>query len=1345
MDNFKLYNYIVDAYNISPYLYTDIESKPTTYNETLSILNENYNLSEDLLLRLLFSKYIYDQELTIDNGSYIRFMLNENRNTINFYRTENIIGNTYYFEDNFNIMNILDDAAKPYMNENIIDFDISKYASYNVKCYLFYLDIISQLYARLFELKKYKQSVTVYEIQLRSRYMINGTNSMILYATQDQNATFNMRIRITRSNTDVLEKTDCFADRSICNIYNIFKKDIERHINYFNGDDIKYTSLIYIKTIEYFYKMCRLKLMYMIAHSIYLLPYTSATKDIHDNIENYILEYILPVFTNFKNAINLNILKDDDMINSKNLLYNKYVIDTSTMLQSINNKLKNNKSQLIINKSTIKTIDYKYKEANTKYIISAFLLFGVILSSLLIYNLNIKYKAKSFIFLIQCVFIIVVVILIYSSYGYWNYNIESFEDIDIIFPRQLPKPENLRWINYIQSFYYDDNTLVRIKASDTMNRPISIFDNNDTTSWSTTNQFTNGSANRNMKGFGYNAEWVLIDLGEYIKIKQYSLSYGSVGNGAKSFKVYGTNNNKAWVAINDATNATFGAEYWTLLSEKTNIYNINDALPYILDDTKINYYRFYLLMVSDIRIGGTVLNIKNWILYGTRKIETIEIKLDSKNYTSSEYAQNIDNLKLPDTYDDSRLINWDINLYGNSEQQSVNAVLDLSIGTYAFNSGTNLNKSYTNNTDILDVYDSGYVTGTIITNKNIVNTYYALNIKYYNNMWDESQNELITNLDNISNLAANTSNRLIQRRLDLITSNALLSACNLANQKLEDRRQSSNLELNRLIDIYNYTCNIMNSNNILNNLIYNSNILKTNYDKLVGEVEYFRGIVQGLIREDATLAANISTARQQRDQILTDLQKYEGLIDAETNRQISVISDRANSPEYRTLIITAAVNYVSNLSRDYDYDLPQGYERELNSLRGATSILAGSITGLNTTISGLISTSNENAARLNSLYTINSGFSSEILDATKILEASNIRAGEAFNRRVDAQNNISQITTDLNKIYTKNFTTVKELNDFLTKKLADSQGAEANALREYGELKVEEQTANSIRSAADKIAAVNILFAIEIGGQIKQLDGLIKDNEQKLNEKISLRDSVLTQFQTARETSFSQIREQYDANYLANLTIQSQITELQIEALQRKNAIAYQVRLRQLKEQEAFLAKANRDNLIEELRAKRDQLQILYENSEYYQQVAYNIRKDIKITQMIRDIDILILYSINDNINGINYDIIIPNLQSEYYHYNDYSNSLNYDVTKSTNTINNKILAMKELEAKTKLFLNISLIISICIIIYYYVSIMLALIIAILSIIIVIYIYIYNMNRTVRTYAYNYYWGSKKL
>jgi hypothetical protein len=1342
MDNFKLYKHLIESYNISPYLYVDVESQTTgTYSETLSILNENYNLNEDLLLHLLFSKYIYDQELNIDNGSYIRFMLNENRNTINYYQTENLINNTYYFEDNFKIMNILDDSAKPYMNENIIDFDISKYASYNVKCYLFYLDIISQLYATLYELKKNKQSVTVYEIPIKSRYMSNGTDSMILYVNQNS-STFDMRIRVTRSSNDILEKTECFADRSICNIYEIFKKDVERHLNYFNGDDIKYTGLIYIKTIEYFYKLCRLKLMYMIAHSIYLLPYTVTTKYIHENIENYILTYILPVFTNFKNAINLNILKDNEMINSKNLMYNKYVIDTSTMLQSINYKLKDNKSQLIINKSTIKTIDYKYNEANTKYLISAFILFGVIISSLLVYNLNIKYKAKSFIFLIQSIFIIIVVIFIYSSYGYWNNNIEAFEDVDIIFPRQLPKPENLRWNNNVQSFYYDDDTLVRIKTSDILNRPFSIFDNNANTSWSTTNSFNNGNSIRNMKGFNYNAEWVLIDLGEYIKIKQYSLSYDlNIGSGAKTFKVFGANDNKAWVAINDLNNQTFGSEYWTLLHERTNINDINNVISYNLNN--IDYYRFYLLMVNAIRSGSS-LNIRNWILYGTRKIENIEIKIDAKTYNALENAQYLDNLKLPDNYDDSRLINWDINLYGTSTQQSVSAFVDLSIGTFNFNTTNDLNKSYTNNTDILDVYGSGYITGTITTNKNINNTYYALNVKYYNNIWDQSQNILIQNLDNISNLSVETSNRLLQRRIELLTSNNLLSSCNLANVRLSSRRDSSNNELIRLNLVYEYTCNIMNSNNILTTLINTSNMLKGDYDKLLGEVDFFREEVRKLIEEDSTIGTAISTAIDQRDKLLKDFMLYEGLLDKETENSISVIEDRSNSLEYRTLIHAAALRYVSNLSRDYHHDLPEGFERELSSLESATSILNTNILGISGVINGLITTSNANAFRLNGLYSVNSKYSTDILEATKILEASNIRADEAYNRRIDIENAISQKISDFNIRYSKSFTTVKDLNDFLSKRLIDTEGTSAIAERELAELESEAATANSIRSAADKIAAVNILFAIEIGGQIKQLDDLIRQNNDKLATKIAERDRIVTFFNDTRASSITRITQQYEANYLINLSIQNEITSLQIQTLEAKNAIAYQLRLKQLKEQEAFLARTNRDTLIQELKSKKEQLQILYEDSEYYQKIAYNVRKDIKVSQMIRDIDILILYSINDNINGINYDIVIPNMQSEYYHYNDYVNSLDNDVTKSTNTINNKILLMKELEAKTKLFLHISLIMSICMIIYHYVSIIMALIVAVLAIIIVIYIYIYNVNRPVRTYAYNYYWGSRK-
>ena len=281
MDNFKLYQYLINAYNISPYIYANnyLESTSTVNNnQALYALNENYQLSEDILLKLLFSKYIYDKELNNDNNTYTNFILRSDKNYINYYENENFIYNTYYFEDNMKVLNINDESAKPYMNDKIIDFDMTKYASDKVRCYLFYLDIISQIYAFIYDLKKNKQSININQIVLKSRYISNGNNSLVLYVTQNANGTFQLRLKIRRSNTDVLEGTDCFGDRPICNIYEIFKKDIERHLNYISGDDIKYTGILYLKTVEYFYKLCRLKLSYMIAHSIYLLPYTQRSQ-----------------------------------------------------------------------------------------------------------------------------------------------------------------------------------------------------------------------------------------------------------------------------------------------------------------------------------------------------------------------------------------------------------------------------------------------------------------------------------------------------------------------------------------------------------------------------------------------------------------------------------------------------------------------------------------------------------------------------------------------------------------------------------------------------------------------------------------------------------------------------------------------------------------------------------------------------------------------------------------------------------------------------------------------------------------------------------------------------------
>ena len=116
------------------------------------------------------------------------------------------------------------------------------------------------------------------------------------------------------------------------------------------------------------------------------------------------------------------------------------------------------------------------------------------------------------------------------------------------------------------------------------------------------------------------------------------------------------------------------------------------------------------------------------------------------------------------------------------------------------------------------------------------------------------------------------------------------------------------------------------------------------------------------------------------------------------------------------------------------------------------------------------------------------------------------------------------------------------------------------------------------------------------------------------------------------------------------------------------------------------------------------------------------------------------IYSINDNINGINYDLITPNMSSEYYEFDKYRKSMQVSAYKSEFDVNNKVLEIRGMEAKTVLFLNLSLIIMICITIYYYLSSHIAALIAIVAIMIAIIMYAVKMRGPVRSRARNYYW-----
>ena len=154
--NFELYQHLVDIYNIPrddyAAAYVFDAGYVTGYGVDgyggFSAYRNSQPLNETALMSILFSKFYTDKAVSINNQDailYINYILKES-----YIRYIDYAGDipVFYYEDNMQY--IPKDAdkqtEKAYVNPKIIDFDISSYASYNIRYYLLYLDIISQIY-----------------------------------------------------------------------------------------------------------------------------------------------------------------------------------------------------------------------------------------------------------------------------------------------------------------------------------------------------------------------------------------------------------------------------------------------------------------------------------------------------------------------------------------------------------------------------------------------------------------------------------------------------------------------------------------------------------------------------------------------------------------------------------------------------------------------------------------------------------------------------------------------------------------------------------------------------------------------------------------------------------------------------------------------------------------------------------------------------------------------------------------------------------------------------------------------------------------------------------------------
>jgi len=374
----------------------------TIYNNKNTILKGlNDKLSEDSITQLLFS-----DNNTLTENSIIKYMLNVKT----FDYPNEIEDKTIYYDSGFNKISNMTQIS-PIYNNNIIDYDISYYASQNVTKYLFLLDTLSEIYRNL--INNYSNKTEpVNEFYINMRYVNN--NNYWKVKEEGYNIIKMIVIKEIKVESFVINTNN----ENIKNIFEEFKPDILRHLNYLSNTDIIKGSLEYLENIQYFYKFCKIKLEYLIIYALKLNGLQINNK--------YLNENILSIYINFDEHIISTTELDD--INSP---YNKEILSTNSKLTKINTENKKNYETIAKNKNIIKT--EARKESNVKYISAVTTIIFVIMVILfiIILSLNIHTGFKRLLILIISSFCIIFAIILYKVININNKEFFTIVDLSV--------------------------------------------------------------------------------------------------------------------------------------------------------------------------------------------------------------------------------------------------------------------------------------------------------------------------------------------------------------------------------------------------------------------------------------------------------------------------------------------------------------------------------------------------------------------------------------------------------------------------------------------------------------------------------------------------------------------------------------------------------------------------------------------------------------------------------------------------------------------------------------------------------------------------------------------------
>jgi hypothetical protein len=294
---------LTDDLLVDKNIFSYISNTGLTINPNISDINliSNETTTEDkeniIMKTLVFNNNILNND-DISKSACSYIINNVDKYNIGDF-SDNITLNALFYEDNFVKHNDVDKdtmcSTLPTTNcDNIIDIDLSYYASQNVIKSMFLLDILIQLYHNISLNKDNREGIinNLRNLTIRSRYYVENEKWKVYnikevanVSTSYYNITFTDKLfpqerdatsgKLIDNQVSVVEVANVsFVDKSLKSVITIqsvssmislFNKVILKHINY-----IKIGDMMYADNYSNFYKLCRVMLNSVILNSVSL-------------------------------------------------------------------------------------------------------------------------------------------------------------------------------------------------------------------------------------------------------------------------------------------------------------------------------------------------------------------------------------------------------------------------------------------------------------------------------------------------------------------------------------------------------------------------------------------------------------------------------------------------------------------------------------------------------------------------------------------------------------------------------------------------------------------------------------------------------------------------------------------------------------------------------------------------------------------------------------------------------------------------------------------------------------------------------------------------------------------